>query len=97
MGTGLSRGDGLADPGHRTETQRLPEITQDGRFGFLVENATPHGVAQAILDAVAVPDRLAEMGAAAQQYVLHNYSWDRVGERIFSIINGRNIRPRVAA
>lgn len=76
----------------------LPEITQDGRFGFLVDKATPHALAEAIIEAVSQPDRLAEMGTAGQQYVLQNYSWDHVGRRIFEVIEGRHdATPRVAA
>lgn len=75
----------------------LPEITQDGRFGFLVDRATPQAVADAILDAASQPDRLAEMGAAGQQHVLQNYSWDHVGQRIFDVIAGRHTTSRVAA
>lgn len=64
----------------------LPEIIQDGRFGFQVDQATPEAVAQAILDAVSDPGRLAEMGWLGQRHVLETYSWDRVGQRIFDVI-----------
>jgi len=64
----------------------LPEITQNGRFGFLVDSAEPKAVARAVLDAVSDPDRLAHMGWLGQQHVLENYSWDLVGKRIYRII-----------
>jgi glycosyltransferase involved in cell wall biosynthesis len=64
----------------------LPEITQNGRSGFLVDEADPKAVARAVLDAVSDPDKLAQMGWLGQQYVLENYSWDRVGLRIHRII-----------
>jgi glycosyltransferase involved in cell wall biosynthesis len=60
----------------------LPEILRDGAHGFLVDRAEPQAVAEALLDAVADPARLAAMGTAGQQHVLQTYSWDRVGERI---------------
>ncbi|WP_316977193.1 glycosyltransferase family 4 protein [Shumkonia mesophila] len=75
----------------------LPEITQDGRFGFLVDKATPHALAEAIVEAASRPERLAEMGTAGQQHVLRNYSWDIVGQRMFDVIEGWNATPRKAA
>lgn len=75
----------------------LPEITQDGRFGFLVDTAAPDALAETIIEAASRPERLAEMGTAGQQYVLRNYSWDIVGQRMFDIIEGWNATPRKAA
>jgi glycosyltransferase involved in cell wall biosynthesis len=60
----------------------LPEILRNGAHGFLVDRAEPEALAEALLDAVADPARLAAMGTAGQQHVLQTYSWDRVGERI---------------
>jgi glycosyltransferase involved in cell wall biosynthesis len=60
----------------------LPEILRDGAHGFLVDRAEPEAVAEALLDAVADPTRLAAMGTAGQQHVLQTYSWERVGEQI---------------
>lgn len=60
----------------------LPEITEDGRHGFLVKEATPEAVAAAILEAVADPQRLADMGESGQQHVLRSYSWERSAQRI---------------
>jgi glycosyltransferase involved in cell wall biosynthesis len=60
----------------------LPEIVDGGRLGFLVDRAEPAALAEAILNAVADPLRLAGMAEAAQRHVLENYSWKRVAERI---------------
>ena len=60
----------------------LPEITGNGRYGFLVKEANPRLVAAAIIDAVGNPDRLARMADGGQTHVLANYTWDRVAERI---------------
>lgn len=75
----------------------LPEITQNGRFGFLVDTAAPNALAETIIEAASRPERLAEMGTAGQQYVLRNFSWDIVGQRMFDIIEGWNATPRKAA
>ena len=60
----------------------LPEITEGGRHGFLVAQADPVELADAILVALREPDRLAEMGRSGQRHVLSSYSWDRVAEQI---------------
>lgn len=60
----------------------LPEITEGGRHGFLVAEADPAELAEAILAALRDTDRLAEMGRSGQRHVLSSYSWDRVAEQI---------------
>ncbi len=65
----------------------LPEITRNGRFGFLVDDAEPSALARAILEAVSEPERLAEMGWLGQRHVLDSYSWERVGRRIHAVID----------
>lgn len=64
----------------------LPEIVQNGRFGFVVDSETPEALADAIIEATSDPERLAEMGSGGQQHVIDNYSWDIVGQRIYDII-----------
>ena len=60
----------------------LPELTDGGRHGFLVDRADPEALAQAIVCAVSDPPRLERMALAAQRYVLGNYSWDLAAERL---------------
>lgn len=60
----------------------LPEITEFGRHGFLVDDADPEALAEAVLDAVSDPNRLAQMGESGQRHVVQSYSWDRVSRRI---------------
>lgn len=60
----------------------LPEITEDGRHGFMVDDADPKALAVSILDALSDPVRLASMGQAGQKHVLQSYSWDAVANRI---------------
>lgn len=74
----------------------LPEITRDGRFGFLVDRATPEDLARTILDAASAPERLGEMGRLGQRHVVETYSWDRAAQRIFDIIEPDDPSPHAA-
>lgn len=60
----------------------LPELTNNGKFGFLVEDATPEAIAAALLDAVSDPARLQKMGESGQKYCLENFSWERTANLI---------------
>jgi glycosyltransferase involved in cell wall biosynthesis len=60
----------------------LPEIVDGGKYGFLVNHPDPDDLAEAILDAVSDPARLAKMARSGQQHVLNTYSWDIAAERI---------------
>jgi glycosyltransferase involved in cell wall biosynthesis len=57
----------------------LPELTQNGRFGFLVEKPEPQLIADALLRAAADPKKLEQMGAEGQQYCLNTFSWTQTG------------------
>lgn len=60
----------------------LPEILENGRHGFMVDEATPEAIAAAILDALSDPAKLAAMARSGQEHVLRSYSWDMVARRI---------------
>jgi glycosyltransferase involved in cell wall biosynthesis len=60
----------------------LPELVDGGRHGFLVDYDDPSALGAAIVSAVSDPQRLERMAAVAQRYVLENYSWGRVAERV---------------
>lgn len=60
----------------------LPEILDGGRFGVQVSQPDPDVIANAIVQALSDPEKLAEMAEAGQAYVLSNYSWDAVASRI---------------
>lgn len=64
----------------------LPEICGDGRYGFLVDKAEPQALADAIVDALSDPARLARMGEEGQRHVLDRYSWERAADRIATAI-----------
>ncbi|UYN96605.1 MAG: glycosyltransferase family 4 protein [Enhydrobacter sp.] len=60
----------------------LPELTDGGRHGFLVDRADADSLARAMLCALSDPARLERMAIAGQRYVLGTHSWDRVAERM---------------
>jgi glycosyltransferase involved in cell wall biosynthesis len=60
----------------------LPELTQNGECGFLLNEATPSCVAAKLLEAYSDIPRLATMGYRGQQYVRDRYSWDMTAARI---------------
>lgn len=60
----------------------LPEILDGGRHGFLVDEARPQALADAIVEGLSDPDRLARMGAAGQAHVLAHYTWPRVAQAV---------------
>lgn len=65
----------------------LPEILEGGRHGFLIDVANPETLADAIIEALSEPARLAEMGLSGQRHVLTNYSWERTAARIHEVIS----------
>lgn len=60
----------------------LPEITQNGKFGFLVDDDDPSLVSEAILNAFSDLPRLSSMGKGAQERVRARYGWDKAAARI---------------
>jgi glycosyltransferase involved in cell wall biosynthesis len=60
----------------------LPELTQNGRFGFLVSQPDPEQIAAAILDARSDARRLERMGSEGQAYCLANFSWELAASKI---------------
>lgn len=55
----------------------LPEITRNGQFGFLVDEATPEAIASSLLDALGDPARLERMGREGQAHILEGFSWEQ--------------------
>lgn len=60
----------------------LPEILDGGRHGFLVDEARPKALADAIVEALGDPARLSRMGEAGQSHVLNHYTWPRVARAV---------------
>ena len=60
----------------------LPEITEYGRHGFLVEESTPEALAETMATALSDPERLSQMGISGQRHAINSYSWDRTAARM---------------
>lgn len=67
----------------------MSELTDGGRLGFLVEEATAQAVGRAILDAMSDPERLARMGRAGREFVETTFTWDRVATTMLSRMEDR--------
>jgi glycosyltransferase involved in cell wall biosynthesis len=78
----------------------LPEFTNSGRFGFLVDEASPEAVADQLLKAMSNPDRLRRMGEEGQAWSMAKYSWDAVAQRIvhklFAEVPVRRVTEKIA-
>ena len=72
----------------------LPELTQNGRFGFLVDKPEPPSIAEAILRAAADPKKLEQMGAEGQEYCLNTFSWKQTAGAILEQMRPRPIAHR---
>jgi glycosyltransferase involved in cell wall biosynthesis len=64
----------------------LPEMTQNGKYGFLMADATPEAFAETLLKACEDPNRLRQMGTEAQKYCLENFTWEKTVDTMLSII-----------
>ncbi len=67
----------------------LPEIIQQGAYGFLVDKPEPELIADAILQAFSEPEKLEMMGLAAQKYCLETFSWQKVMQKITNVMFDR--------
>ncbi len=70
------------------ERNGLPEITENGRHGFLVAEPDVDAIAAAMLDAHSDAGRLDSMGLSGQRHVLKNYSWDGVARQMAFAMTG---------
>lgn len=66
----------------------VPEISGDGRYGFLLERADAGELARLLLDALSDPARLERMGSAGQQHCLATYQWKQVAQAMARIMTG---------
>ena len=71
---------GLRDKG------AISEITQNGNFGYLIDRPTVSDISEALLNAFSNYEVMEKMGSSAQQYVMENFNWDRVADKILEKI-----------
>ena len=60
-----------------------------GETGILLKDRTPEALSKAIIELFSDPDRTGKMGRAGHEYVTNNLTWDHVGERVLSVIEGQ--------
>lgn len=58
----------------------FPELSDDGRVGFIADEISGVGVGRAIVEAMSDPERLARMGAAGRAFVEARFTWRRVAD-----------------
>jgi glycosyltransferase involved in cell wall biosynthesis len=75
-------GHGLACIG--TRGCAMPEIIEDGVTGRLVTAGSPQPLADALVELLTDPDRLATMGSAAHATVQRERTWAHVTDRVLS-------------
>jgi glycosyltransferase involved in cell wall biosynthesis len=63
-----------------TQGGAFPEIVEDGRSGLLVERSGVQGLAEAILQLLANPERRDAMAQTAFERASTVFSWDRIAE-----------------
>lgn len=73
----------------------LPEITQNGKYGFLVDEPDPQLIAATILQAFSEPAKLSHMGNEGQKYCLSTFSWERVAIKIKSITDEKKVKTLI--
>ncbi|QOY85213.1 glycosyltransferase family 4 protein [Paludibaculum fermentans] len=64
----------------------MPELTGNGKFGFLIQEPTAQAVSEGLVDAFSNADRLRRMGEAGQTECLRRYTWERTAERIARVM-----------
>jgi glycosyltransferase involved in cell wall biosynthesis len=64
----------------------LPEITQNGQFGYLVDVPAKEEIAHAIERAFSDPDEMRRKGEAGHHYCLQHFQWKLTAQKIISKI-----------
>nr|WP_269141318.1 glycosyltransferase [Sphingomonas sp. IC-56] len=60
----------------------MRQLTDGGRLGFLVQDADPTILGDAIVAAMSDPDRLGRMGRGGRAFVEANFTWAKVARTI---------------
>lgn len=73
-----------ARPVVASRTGGLPALVENANTGCLVEPGDESGLAAALCDLLADPNKRTQMGAAARRRVLREFTWDRVAAATIS-------------
>jgi glycosyltransferase involved in cell wall biosynthesis len=66
-----------------TRSGAIPETVRDQRTGFLVNRNDPRQLAYRILKLLNDDNLRAKMGQAARSWVLENFIWDKIAEKMY--------------
>jgi alpha-maltose-1-phosphate synthase len=72
-----------------TDTCAIPETVEDGVTGMLVAPGDARALAERLLELAADPARARALGAAGRERFVERYTWDRVAERICTVVRER--------
>jgi len=64
----------------------FPEISQNGKYGFGLDDENPEKLCKVLLEAFSDNKKLEEMGKAGQEFCLEKFSWSKTVSRIMSVI-----------
>jgi D-inositol-3-phosphate glycosyltransferase len=85
FGMVLCEAMGCARPIVATRFGGFPEVVEDGVTGLLVPPRDPVGLAAAIAQLLADPERAARFGAAGRERVLRLFTWEAVTDRVEAV------------
>lgn len=64
----------------------LPEITNNGKYGVLLDDPNPEKLAKLFIDMFQNPLDLEKMGTEGQKYVSERYTWENAAKKIVETI-----------
>lgn len=85
---GIAYLEGLANKAPIVGLNRfaVPEFSGNGKWGFIVDEATPEAVAHTIIDALSDKERLKKMGELGQDFVIKHYTWEKAVNKMLNYI-----------
>jgi glycosyltransferase involved in cell wall biosynthesis len=66
-----------------TRSGAIPEMVKDNQTGFLVVKNDPRALAESILKLVQDDNLRERMGRAARNWILENFQWSRIADRMY--------------
>jgi len=85
LGQTLIEGMACGTPAICTDVASMPEVVTDGITGFVVPPNDPRKLGERIATLAGSPEMVQQMGAAARQRVLDNFTWSQVVDRCVKI------------
>lgn len=64
-----------------------PDAVREGETGFVVNGRSAGEVADVLIDLLADPERARKMGRRGRDWVVSDWSWDRIGTRFHTLLD----------